>query len=55
MEDGKQRLWIIVFPEEEVVLMKFQLGSCASWPVHRWFRKKAGIEVLGFVADRKLL
>lgn len=35
--------------------MKFQPGSCASWPVHRWFGKKAGIEVLGFVADRKLL
>lgn len=35
--------------------MKFQPGSCASWPVHRWFGKEAGIEVLEFVADRKHL
>lgn len=35
--------------------MKFQLRSCAGWPVHRRFGKKAGLAVLGFVADRKLL
>lgn len=35
--------------------MKFQPGSCASWPVHRWFGKKADIEVQGLVADRKLI
>lgn len=53
MEDGKQRSWIIVFPEE--VVANEVLGSCASWPVHRWFGKKSGIEVLGFAADKKLL
>lgn len=35
--------------------MMFQPESCVSWPFRRRFGKKAGIEVLRFVACRKLL
>lgn len=53
MEDGKQRLGIIVFTEEVVTdeVIVWEL-CCLAWSQMIW---KAYMEVLVLIADRKLL